>query len=156
MEVDHINIFTRCVHGGMAGSGRLSVWGRLVLDGVADWQRTGWHNKQIMAAFLREPIHFDRGLQLRAVDERTDQRYEQEIDRSTIVVVCQPTPLTKLGRSCVRLWGYYLIIPHDQPKLGISGRVVEWIFLILPQIDSQSSNWVYWIKEGSQQLTSAI
>ena len=31
------------------------------------------------------------------------QRYEQEIDRSPIVVVCQPTPLPKLGRSCVRL-----------------------------------------------------
>ena len=30
-------------------------------------------------------------------------RYEQEIERSTIVVVCQPTPLPKLGRSCVRL-----------------------------------------------------
>ena len=85
-----------------------------------------------------------------------DQRYEQEIDRSTIVVVCQPTPLPKLGQSCVRLWGYFLIIPHGQPKLGISWRVVGWIFLILPQIDSQSSNWVYWIKEGSQQPTSAI
>ena len=81
-----------------------------------------------------------------------DQRYEQEIDRSTIVVVCQPTPLPKLGRSCVRLWGYFLIIPHGQPKLGISWRVVGWIFLILPQIDSQSSNWVYWIKEGSSRL----
>ena len=36
-----------------------------------------------------------------------DQRYEQEIDRSTIVVVCQPPPLPKLGRSCVRLRGYF-------------------------------------------------
>ena len=32
-----------------------------------------------------------------------NQRYEQEIDCSTIVVVCQPTPLPKLGQSCVRL-----------------------------------------------------
>ena len=31
------------------------------------------------------------------------QRYEQEIDHSTIVVVCQPTPLPKLGQSCVRM-----------------------------------------------------
>ena len=96
-------------------------------------------------------IVFGQSLPVRYV-----QRYEQEIDCSTIVVVCQPTPLPKLGRSCVRLWGYFLIIPHSQPKLGISWRVVGWIFLILPQIDSQSSNWVYWIKEGSQQLTSAI
>ena len=59
---------------------------------------------------------------------RRNQRYEQDIDRSTIVVVCQPTPLPKLGRSCVRLWGYFLIIPHGQPKLGISWRVVGWIF----------------------------
>ena len=57
-----------------------------------------------------------------------NQRFEQEIDRSTIVVVCQPTPLPKFGRSCVRLWGYLLIIPHGQPKLGISWRVVGWIF----------------------------
>ena len=31
------------------------------------------------------------------------KRYEQEIDRSSIVVICQPTPLPKLGRSCLRL-----------------------------------------------------
>ena len=35
------------------------------------------------------------------------QRYEQDIDRSAIAVVCQPTPLPKLGISCLRFRGYF-------------------------------------------------
>ena len=46
------------------------------------------------------------------------QRYEQEIDRSTIVVVCQPTPLPKLGRSCLRLRGYFLYNSTQAAQIG--------------------------------------